>query len=44
MALVISIIAFGLMLPLGILIDRFRYRRQMRKFEERRAERSPGRR
>jgi Flp pilus assembly protein TadB len=43
-ALVISILAFGLMLPLGILIDRFRYRRQMRKFEERRAERSPGRR
>ena len=43
-ALVISILAFGLMLPLGILIDRFRYRRQMRKFEEKRAERSPGRR
>jgi Flp pilus assembly protein TadB len=43
-AFVISILAFGLMLPLGILIDRFRYRRQMRKFEERRAERSPGRR
>ena len=40
----ISIVAFGLMVPLGILIDRFRYRRQMRKFEERRAERSPGRR
>ena len=43
-AAVISIVAFGLMLPLGVLIDRVRYRRQMRKFEEKRAERSPGRR
>ena len=43
-AALISIVAFGLMVPLGILLDRFRYRRQMRKFEERRAERSPGRR
>ncbi len=43
-AAVISVIAFGLMIPLGVLLDRFRYRRQMRKYEERRAERSPGRR
>jgi uncharacterized membrane protein (DUF4010 family) len=43
-SLVVSVVAFGLMIPLGILLDRFRYRRQMRKFEERRAERSPGRR
>ncbi len=43
-AAVISVLAFGLMLPLGVLIDRFRYRRQMRRYEERRAERSPGRR
>ena len=43
-AAVVSVIAFGLMIPLGILLDRFRYRRQMRRYEERRAERSPGRR
>jgi hypothetical protein len=43
-AFVISVVAFGLMLPLGILIDRFRYGRQMRRYEEKRAERSPGRR
>jgi hypothetical protein len=43
-AFVISVVAFGLMLPLGILLDRWRYGRQLRKYEERRAERSPGRR
>ena len=36
-ALLISVIAFGLMIPLGLLLDRFRYKRQMRRFEERRA-------
>jgi hypothetical protein len=35
-ALVVSLVAFALMIPLGILLDRFRYRRQMRRFEERR--------
>lgn len=36
-ALLISLVAFGLMLPLGLFLDRARYRRQMRRFEERRA-------
>lgn len=36
-ALVITLAAFGLMIPLGILLDRFRYRRQMRRWEEGRA-------
>ncbi len=36
-AFVISVIAFGLMIPLGILLDRFRYKRQMRRWEEKRA-------
>jgi hypothetical protein len=36
-ALVVTIIAFGLMIPLGILLDRFRYKRQMRRWEEKRA-------
>lgn len=35
-ALVISVIAFGLMLPLGMVMDRFRYRRQMARWEEKR--------
>ena len=42
-SLVISVLAFGLMIPLGILLDRFRYRRQMRKWEERRAARPSSR-
>jgi len=33
-------VAFGLMVPLGLSIDRFRYRRQMRRWEEKRASRS----
>ena len=41
---VVSVVAFGLMIPLGVLLDRFRYRRQMRRYEAMRAERSPGRR
>ena len=41
-ALVISLLAFGLMIPLGLLLDRFRYKRQLRRWEERRAERRPG--
>jgi hypothetical protein len=36
-ALVVTLVAFGLMIPLGILLDRFRYKRQMRKWEEKRA-------
>jgi hypothetical protein len=36
-ALVVTVIAFGLMIPIGILLDRFRYKRQMRKWEEKRA-------
>ena len=41
-SLVITVLAFGLMIPLGIFLDRFRYKRQMRRWEERRAERRPG--
>lgn len=41
---VVSVVAFGLMIPLGILLDRFRYRRQLRRYEEGRAAGSPGRR
>jgi len=36
-ALVVTVIAFGLMIPIGILLDRFRYKRQLRKWEEKRA-------
>jgi hypothetical protein len=36
-ALTLSVIAFALMIPLGIGLDRFRYKRQLRKWEERRA-------
>lgn len=43
-AAVVSVVAFGLMVPLGILLERFRYRRQLRRYEERRAAGSPGRR
>ena len=42
-ALVISVLALGLMVPLGLFLDRFRYRRQMRRWEQRRAARTPGR-
>jgi fatty acid desaturase len=36
-AFAIAAIAFGLMLPLGLFLDRVRYRRQMRRYEEKRA-------
>jgi len=36
-ALVVSLVAFGLMIPLGVFLDRFRYKRQMRRYEEKRA-------
>jgi hypothetical protein len=36
-AFLITAIALALMLPVGVLIDRFRYKRQMRKWEEKRA-------
>ena len=36
-AFVVTVIAFGLMIPIGIFLDRFRYKRQMRKWEEKRA-------
>jgi hypothetical protein len=36
-AFVITLLALGLMIPLGMLLDRFRYKRQMRRWEERRA-------
>ena len=42
-AFLISVVALALMLPLGLFLDRFRYRRQLRRWEERRASRTPGR-
>jgi len=36
-AFVVTAIAFALMIPLGLWLDRFRYKRQMRRWEERRA-------
>lgn len=42
-AIVIALVALALMLPLGIWLDRFRYRRQLGRWEERRAGRTPGR-
>ncbi len=36
-ALVIALIAFAMMVPLGLFLDRVRYRRQMRRYEEKRA-------
>lgn len=34
---IISVAAFALMVPLGLFLDRVRYSRQMRKYEEKRA-------
>jgi hypothetical protein len=34
---IVSVAAFALMVPLGLFIDRVRYNRQMRKYEEKRA-------
>ena len=42
-SVLISLVALALMIPLGLLLDRFRYRRQLRRWEERRAARAPGR-
>lgn len=36
-ALVITVIAFALMIPLGLFLDRVRYSRQMRRYTEKRA-------
>ena len=36
-ALAIAVIAFALMVPLGLFFDRLRYNRQMRKYTEKRA-------
>jgi hypothetical protein len=36
-ALLISLLAFALMVPLGLLLDRFRYKRQMKRWTEKRA-------
>jgi predicted secreted protein len=40
-AALVSLLAFGLMVPLGLLLDRFRYSRQMKRWNEKRA-RQPG--
>lgn len=37
----LTAIAFALMVPLGLFLDRLRYRRQMRRWEERRARPRP---
>ena len=42
-AVLVCALAFALMLPLGLLIDRLRYKRQMSRWEEKRAARPPGR-
>ena len=36
-SLIISVIAFALMVPLGLFLDRLRYNRQMRRYTEKRA-------
>lgn len=36
-AALVSLLAFALMLPLGLLLDRFRYKRQMKRWTERRS-------
>ncbi len=33
----VSLLAFGLMVPLGLLLDRFRYSRQLKRWNEKRA-------
>lgn len=42
-AFLLSLIALAFMIPLGLWLDRFRYKRQVRRWEERRAARTPGR-
>lgn len=39
-ALFVTLLAFGLMVPLGMLLDRFRYRRQLRRWQQRRTRQS----
>jgi hypothetical protein len=36
-AFLVTLLAFAIMLPVGIVLDRFRYRIQARRFERRRA-------
>lgn len=36
-AFLVSLLAFALMVPLGLLLDRFRYKRQMKRWTERRS-------
>jgi hypothetical protein len=38
-ALTVTLIAFTIMIPLGLLLDRWRFRFQTRRFEQKRAER-----
>jgi hypothetical protein len=38
-ALTVTVIAFAIMIPLGMLLDRWRFRFQTRRFEQKRAER-----
>ena len=40
-ALALTAIAFALMVPLGLFLDRIRYRRQMKRWEEKRARPRP---
>lgn len=40
-AVTVTVIAFAIMIPLGILLDRWRFRFQTRRFEAKRAERRP---
>ena len=42
-ALLLSVIALAFMIPLGLWLDRFRYKRQLRRWEDRRGARTPGR-
>ncbi|HET6689345.1 MAG TPA: hypothetical protein VFG74_00635 [Miltoncostaeaceae bacterium] len=42
-AFLLSVIALAFMIPLGLWLDRFRYKRQLRRWEQRRAARTPGR-
>jgi hypothetical protein len=41
-ALLVTLLALAIMIPLGMFLDRYRYKREMRKWEERRAG-QPGR-
>lgn len=41
-ALFVSALAFGLMVPLGLLLDRFRYKRQLKRWNEKRARQTAG--